>query len=374
MYDNISEGQFLIKLLATAINNSPIECPDEDFSWENLYNLASFHSVANTAFYGLQNLPDISVIPPDIYNKFSAAAKKHLAMEALQQFEIRQIFQRFEHNQIFCVPLDGHVIKGYYPRPDMRCVLTLNILIEAKSKSKIHVILNSLGYTLVNTTPDRINYLKDGNINLSLRTSLLPERPQYSEYFSKIQENIQPKTGLRYIGALKPEEFYVYTMAHLAHMYASGGAGIRAVLDVWVLLKRLSPTLDREYINQQLNKLDIYLFAFYIEELSKIWFDENTRVGENTDNEIYDQMRTHIFENYKSKSYEKYSENLRKETERMAKEDAAVEKAKVSDSYRSKIFPPLDKMKTMYPMLSKMPFLLPIYWLIRIVTLFPDRK
>lgn len=113
MYDNISEGQYLIKLLGTAINNSQLDCPQEDFSWNKLFMLASFHSVANTAFYGLQKLSNNSVVPDDIFENFSSIANKYSAIESLQQYEIRQIFQRFEQNQIFCVPLDGHVIKGF---------------------------------------------------------------------------------------------------------------------------------------------------------------------------------------------------------------------------------------------------------------------
>ena len=72
MYDNISEGQYLIKLLGTAINNSQLDCPQEDFSWNKLFMLASFHSVANTAFYGLQKLSNNSVVPDDIFENFSS--------------------------------------------------------------------------------------------------------------------------------------------------------------------------------------------------------------------------------------------------------------------------------------------------------------
>ncbi len=358
MHDNISEGQYLIKLLASAINNSPIDYPSGNFSWNDLFTLASFHSVANTAFYGLQKLPDASIIPEDIYEQFASAANKYSAMESLQQFETRQIFQRFEQNKIICIPLDGYIIKGYYPRPDMRYISTLDLLINQSDKNKIHIVLNSLGYTLVNNTNDRINYLKNGNINLSLRTSLLPEKPEFSQYFSDIVNNTENKNGLKYINQLNAENFYVYTMAQLAHLYSSGGAGIRSVLDIWVLLKRLSPTFDREYIDKQLNKLNLQLFAYYMEEFSKIWFD--TQYKNKNDNEIYEQMRSHLLEDYKCQTYKSFNQET----------NMSYINNKSSETIdKTTVFPPLDHMKEVYPILTKMPFLLPIFWLVRLVTL-----
>lgn len=360
MYEKISEGQYLIKLLASAINNSKIDYPQNDFSWISLFTLASFHNVANTAFYGLQKLPDTSAIPQDIYEQFYTVATKYTAMESLQQFEIRQIFQRFEQNHIFCIPLDGHILKNYYPRPDMRHISTLSLLIKDTDKNKIHLVLNSLGYTLVGTTEEKTTYLKDNNINLELKTSLLPERPQQNEYFKKIVEAVENEHNNSYIGALSPEDFYVYTIARLAHLYASGGAGIRSVMDIWVYLKRLSPTLDREYIDKQLNDLNLNLFAFYMEEFPKMWF-ENMQIDQ-TDNEIYEQMANHLFENYKAKNFEQYEAALRAETEKK------LEESEYENINKDKIFAPLNIMKKEYPILEKMPFLLPIFWLVRLVT------
>lgn len=378
MYDNISEGQYLIKLLGTAINNSQLDCPQEDFSWNKLFMLASFHSVANTAFYGLQKLSNNSVVPDDIFENFSSIANKYSAIESLQQYEIRQIFQRFEQNQIFCVPLDGHVIKGFYPRPDMRYVSTLNLLINPKDQNRIHVVLNSLGYILISTTSDRINYIKDGNINLSLRTSLVPERPEYRDYFNNMEKRINIRKGLHFVGSLSSEDFYVYTLAHLAHLYAAGGAGIRSVLDIWVLLKRLSLTLDREYIDHQLSQLNLQLFAFYMEEFAKIWFDG--KLEDKDDNEIYNHISTHLFENYRSQTFQKYSERMNElsKDNSAGKNQTTTKKTDTNKDNESaqgdnsiakeKVFLPMREMKEKYPILDKMPFLLPIYWLIRIVS------
>lgn len=361
MYQNIDEGEYLIKLLSAAINNTAIDLPPENLQWDKIYALAAFHSVANTAFYGIQKLPTTGTIPNTVLDAFSSSAFKSSAIESLQHFEIRQIFQRFEQNQIFCIPLDGHIIKKYYPRPDMRYISTLILYIKENEKNKIHTILNSLGFSLVRTGTGKSTYLNDSNVALELRTSFIPEKPEYNEYFEEKAKNIIFKKNLKFIGQLKSEDFYVYTMTQLAHLYSTGGAGIRSVLDIWVLLKRLVPILDREYINKELSKLDLSLFAFYMEEFSRVWFGGQTK---ESDNGVYEEMLNHIFENYKTNVLDK-SLSATEKKEETEETDKTPKK--------EKIFLPLSEMKQSYPILEKMPFMLPIFWVVRLVSVIAKR-
>lgn len=193
-----------------------------------------------------------------------------------------------------------------------------------------------------------------------------------------MEKRINIRKGLHFVGSLSSEDFYVYTLAHLAHLYAAGGAGIRSVLDIWVLLKRLSLTLDREYIDHQLSQLNLQLFAFYMEEFAKIWFDG--KLEDKDDNEIYNHISTHLFENYRSQTFQKFSERMNElsKDNSAGKNQTTTKKTDTNKDNESaqgdnsiakeKVFLPMREMKEKYPILDKMPFLLPIYWLIRIVS------
>lgn len=356
MYQNIDEGEYLIKLLSAAINDTVIDLPPENLSWDKIYALAAFHNVANTAFYGIRKLPTTATIPANVLDSFSNAAFKSSAIESLQHFEMRQIFQRFEQNQIFCIPLDGHIIKKYYPRPDMRYISKLVLLVNKSDKNKIHTILNSLGFSLVRSDAHKSTYLNDSNVKLELRTSFISSRPDYNDYFEKAKKNVVFKKNLKFTGQLKPEDFYIYTMAKLAQSYASGKAGIRSVLDVWVLLKSLVPALDKEYLNAEFSNLNLSLFTYYMEEFSKIWFSGQTA---NTENNIYEKMINHILEDYKTNTTDTTFVTSASNTK--AKKEKDLPK-------KDKIFLPLNQMKLSYPILEKMPFMLPIFWVVRLVS------
>lgn len=356
MYENIQEGQYLISLLSSAINNAPLKKPADDLDWEKLYSLASFHNVANTAYYSLLRFPNPEVIPKDIWSKFSADAKKFSALEALQHFEVRQILLRFERNKIFCVPLTGYRMKALYPRPDMRYVAAIDLLIKDVQEGKVTEVMNTLGYSVIRSTDTTISYFKAPNMTVEVCTSLLPGNNEYHDYFQGIIENnLRAEKGLTYIHTLSKEDFYIYMVTYLAHKYAAGGSGIRSILDIWIYLKRYNPTLNREFIAAELNKLNLGLFSFYIEELAWIWFGGGMTFSNHS---LYEEMEQHIFSCGIGENFD---------VGEPATDLPSSESNKpLSSDERTKIFPNLEVMSDRYPILHKMPFLLPVYWLVRL--------
>lgn len=356
MYENIQEGQYLINLLSAAINNAPLKQPADDLDWANLYRLASFHNVANTAYYSLMRFPNPEVIPKDILGKFTSDAKTFSALEALQHFEARQILLRYERNKIFCVPLSGYTLKALYPRPDMRHNASIELLIRDEEKEQAHEVMVALGYTLARSTDTTISYTKEPNVTIELCTSLVPQSNEYYDYFCGIIENnLIKEKGLHYIHAFSKEDFYIYMVTYLAHKYAAGGAGIRSILDIWIYLKRYNPILNREYIAAELNKLNLGLFSFYIEELAWIWFGDGVSFSNQS---LYEEMEQHIFSSEIGEHFE-----IDEPADDLPSVNAV---APLSTDERTRLFPTLDVMSERYPILQKMPFLLPMYWLVRL--------
>lgn len=350
MYENIQEGQYLIKLISSAINNTPLKMPADDLNWDNLYHLASFHNVANTAYYSLLKFPDSSIIPKNIWEKFSADAKKFSALEALQHFEIRQVLLQFERNKIFCTPLSGYMMKPLYPRPDMRYSATLDLFIHAAEKEAVDKLMASLGYSSIRSTNTTVTYFKAPNMTIQFCTLLLPGNSKYHTYFDEVIKTfLRPEKGLQYIHTMTKEDFYIYLITYLAHEYTAGGASIRSILDIWMYLKRYNSILNRELISGELNKLNLGLFSFYMEELAWIWFGG----GETFHNQsLYEKMEQQIFSLTKPAA---------------AKETLSNAEAKpMPADEQEKIFLSLDVMADRYPILQKMPFLLPIFWLTRL--------
>lgn len=358
MYENIQEGQYLIKLVSSAINNTPIKLPEDNPDWERLYRLASFHNLTNTVCYSLLKFPDFYMIPQNIQAKFSADAKKFSALGALQHFESRQVLLWFERDKIFCVPLSGYKMRPLYPRPDMRYMAALAFLIHASEQAEVHKVMTSLGYNLIRSTETTFSYFKAPDMSIEFCTSFFPQNNEYYHYFLDIVQNsLHPEKGFHYIHTLTKEDFYIYMVTHLAHEYAAGGAGICSILDIWIYLKRYHSILDRELIARELNKLNLGLFSFYIEELAWIWFGGG---GNFSNQSLYKDMEQHIFSCGVGEHFDLTESAAAKVT------TSATDTGPLSSEEREKIFPSLEIMSDQYPILQKMPFLLPIFWLTRL--------
>ncbi len=116
--------------------------------------------------------------------------------------------------------------------------------------------------------------------------------------------------------------------------------------------------MDRELIAKELNKLNLGIFSFYIEELAWIWFGGAENLTNQT---LYEEMEQHIF------SYGVGEHFALSEESAAAKVSVSgTDDRQLSSDEREKIFPGLDIMSNRYPILQKMPFLLPIFWLARL--------
>lgn len=357
MYENIQEGQYLIKVLSASINNTTLNPPADDLDWEQLYRLAAFHNVSNATYYGLLKLSDTSIIPKEILSRFTADKKKYSSLEALQHFEVRQILLRFERNQVFCLPLSGYVMKNLYPRPDMRFLATISLLIKPQDKELARVLLENLGYNQVNSSDTSVSLFKAPNLTIELHTALLPQTNDYYEYFTKMtDERLLKENGVRYIHSFSKEDFYIYLITLSAHKYASGCASICSILDIWIYLKRYNALLDRDLISMELERLNLGLFSYYIEELSWIWFGDG--VSSFINQPLYTEMEQHIFSCGVGEHFD-----IKTPTSDVP---SAAKTKPLSTKERIKLFPPLDILSENYPILKKMPFLLPVCWLVRL--------
>ena len=143
---------------------------------------------------------------------------------------------------------------------------------------------------------------------------------------------------------MSDNDLYVYTVAHLREHYVSAEACFRPVMDIFLLNKKYGDRLDFDYINTELSKLGLLKFAENIKRLGECMFD-----GAETD----DTMT--LMENYVVFGPP-------------VKNAALAAKADKSKPARilSSAFPGLSHMRKLFPVLEKYPFLIVVFWFVRI--------
>ena len=198
-------------------------------------------------------------------------------------------------------------------------------------------------------------YYKRPVMNIELHRALISEKyEKFYDYSGSGWQLARLKESCQYIYEMSKEDFYIYHMAHLVKHYQNGGTGIRSVMDVWVYLNRYRTEMDWNYINSELNKMELLAFTKNIEKLSACWFDGVESC------ELFDKMTAFILSN----GVHGLSKNSFMIA--MMKNNAAKSFKIVKVLYTLNLFFPDRKtMVILFPVLNKLPFLLPVTWVLR---------
>ncbi len=342
----VNEAEYLIRLLNAVIKKEQPEELPERLSFELLFKLASFHSVANTAFYGIEKLkrkPE-----SELLKKWAEVRDKEIIKDITQTTELYSIISAFDKAEIRFIILKGSHLKTLYPQSDFRSMSDIDIYIEDADTEKAKTALLSLGYE-INRLEQGVHdvYYKKPVMNIEVHRDLFGEggqefAPIFTDLWSKSE--LVEKTCYN----LSPDYFFSYVLAHGIKHYDNGGSGIRTFMDIYIYLSKMGSKLNMEKIEELFESVGKKESLMDFIRLSEIWFGE----GEYTDK--YREMERYII---RGGTYGTFTNQTIMEM-----------KGKSKGAFLfGKLFPKLSYMQEQFPVLRKAPVLLPVFWLVRMV-------
>ncbi len=352
----LAERNYLIHMLASLVNAAPPANPPENLNWARLYEIAAYHHLSNMLCYGIEKLEPQWRPEQATMEKFQRDRKFALAKEAAQHFTLEQVLRTLEKHRIFCLPLKGYLIKYLYPRPDMRLMADLDILFKDEQTEEVKELMLGMGFTLKHFGANHDVYVKEPFINIEMHRRLVAQDSPYSGYLKKTWARARLEEGSQYIHRLSWEDFYIYLLIHLAKHFSKGGTGIRSILDIWLYEKHYGPLMDRNYIQRELEEIKLQEFARHMVELGQVWF------GQAESNELYDEIADYILASGMYGTGKHGIITAINKNQGHGPRSTGLMKLR----YRLKIFfPGLKHMSILYPFLHRLPFLLPVSWVLR---------
>lgn len=342
---------FFVNLIRAALNGTASEAPPAGLDWKQLYNLADFHSVAGTVYYGIMRLPVGQQPEADVLAMFRSAMQITLGCEASQHFELQNIMKHMDENNVRYLPLKGWRMKHLYPRPDMRSMCDIDILVMPEDMEKIPEIMKCCNFGFKCHGENDDSYMNSGSVSVEVHWSLFGKESPYYEYFSDFMERTDAATPDSYERKLSNEDFYIHLIAHMAKHFKGGGTGVRSIMDIYEYWCAYGDTLDAYYLDSELEKLGLDGFANAAWELAQDWFSGEAGAG----NQLrHPKMAQHILTagTYGCKEYSIASSMQQKNISKAA-------------YLFGRFFPRLSFMQIQYPCLNKAPFLLPVFWIVR---------
>ncbi|MBR2454754.1 MAG: nucleotidyltransferase family protein [Clostridia bacterium] len=335
--------KYFLEMVSASIKGLPIPPCPENISGELIYKLSVRNAVQSILYLAVQS--DAVTLSAETEAKLQKSYMAILAREASQQEEIEYIREAFSQENIEFMFLKGTHLKSLYPTPQMRFMVDMDILVKEENMNKGGNLILSQGFTQEMNNGKDIVLIKKPFLTIELHKMLFVEDYFMHDYFKGVWDRVELVNDYEY--KMPINDLYVYTLAHLAEHYLEAGSCFRPLMDLFLMEKKYGETLDFDYINEQFKELGIENFAVKIRQLYKCAFDGT---------EYNDDLIT-------MENYIVFGAPVNN-----ASEVANVARTSQSKSQRllNSLFPSLRHMKLRYSILEKLPFLLPIFWIVRI--------
>ncbi len=344
---------FMLRLICAVLNETELPKSFENINWHDIYSVSKVHGVTNIIGYAVMS--GAYSMDDDTKKLFIQSVSHGIRLDAAQSMAQKEISEKFDEVGIDYMFLKGLNIKKLYPTVDMRTMSDCDILIKESQKDAILSLMQELGYEFRTESNHEFVFDKKPLVNIEFHKCMVPTYTEdLYEYYGDGWKTAKHEKGNKY--ALSSEDEFIYVLSHIIKHYRDAGIGIKHMLDVWVFLGK-TENLDMEYIKDQLTRLGMYTFLENIIKLEKCWSGESE----------YDEISLEITEFVlKSGAYGSLKNKASATTIRtyMDKEVKSVSRYK----YLAMIFPDYWQMKGIYPILEKRPYLLPFYWIKRLIT------
>lgn len=343
---------YCIDLIRAVMQEAEVPEKPEDLSLQELYDFAKLHNVEALLYHGLCQTEMDHADP--VWLNLENRAGMLLAQGVVQLSERDQLYSALTAAGIPLLPFKGCWLKEMYPNMEYRQMADLDMLIPRDRAQEARKLLFSLGYQpeAMEDAPNHAGYLKPPYTELELHISLLVED---NGYYDDVWNRVQKVEGYPCLFRFTPEDEYIFYLLHLSKHLDDNGIGIRSILDS-VVFRDVFPNMDRQYLQQELQKQDLWQKALDIETIADCWFKTGEPVPEDLSS-LADFLIT-------AGSYGTVEIRSRHRLEKM-QEKYKNPLVRTLVYWLSRICRPLKEMQLIYPVLEKLPVLLPVFWMIR---------
>ena len=317
-------------------------------------NLSKCHSLLAVLYKAISDTK--AAVKEEYLKKLEEYYLVNVRKDVLFEKERKALFAYLNDNQIDYLPLKGIIIRDYYLDPHSREYADNDVLFLSSKDTLVKEYFVKNGYKVeLFRKSNHDVYQKKPFFNFEMHRELFGETDDNEKiiaYFNNYLAKAPIKEGYEHY--LSKEDFYIYFTAHSYKHYHVSGCGIRTLIDYYLYLK--NNELDFDYINQELEKIDLADFSNKISSLSLKVFDEQELTNEEKEMVLYIAS---------SGTYGTLANSVSR---------GVKEKGKFR-YFMHRVFPPYSFYKSAYPWAYKCVILIPLAWFMRLLRiLFKNPK
>lgn len=339
MYSSKSRDTF-IKVLRSALTNRSIELPEDiDGMMIELFYMAKAQEVLQLFCHGLK------INHYEVPSYIKRSMMSDLYQYTQNDYTLMVVKETLNSAKIPFVTLKGSVIKYLYPERRMRSCCDVDILVREKHLDKAIKALVDVGFTTDYKRDYHDVVLFYGEVQLELHYNICENIPRIDWMLERVWDYTVPFKEFEY--RERPDFFAFHQIAHMLYHFLRGGSKIKQYIDLWLL--RDKTVYNEEELLSLLSKCNLADFYKVICDALDVWFNDGTP-SQLTDNILAQILNNGIL------GREKYSDLI----------NMAISGGKTKRILHV-LFLPLREMKWHYPVLNSRPYLLPIYYVKRLI-------
>ena len=342
----------VIYLASCAINE---KTPDinlvAEMNLKDVYHIASKHMISAIVAVALEAAGYKD-------ERSNRAITNAFRKTVLFETEKEVLFKQLEYSEIWYMPLKGAVLKDFYPKPFMREMSDYDILFDATRAKDVKRIMKNLNFSVAEFAVQNEDvYHKPPFISFEMHRSLFGARHEekINKYYKDVKKRLVRDKDKKCAFHFRPEDFYIYIVAHEYIHYSTAGTGLRSLIDTYVFLQKHN--IDWKYVNTEIEKLRISDFENQNRRLSLSLFNCEVLTSEDK------SMLEYIINSGTYGTAENYIRH-------------DIAKSGRCGYFLKRLTLPYAQMLEEYSILQKMPILYPFCWLSRLLIrgLFLRRK
>lgn len=373
------DGRSLVGIVSSIIRQNELHVNFNRIDWERMYRIADYHKVANIVYLAILGYSES--VPERWRERFFGRYQESLQFGENYKESIQEVLAWLDARNISCTVLTSEIVREFYRIPEAADTSPLRIYLDEESYTLARGYLIDLGYEVEATyegTGERFSEISATPVELYYAFPFRATR--YIKEMRRLLETACEREGYKRIHALSVESEFVYRMASVAYHYVTDEVTMREIIELQVFHKTFRDRIRMDAVQKKLKDFEIDGLAEKLLRISYMWFGDRKDTyydGLPEDMSVYDILEERLLTrgiiNHETDSQAlKLEKSVRKELEKEKKGERIRQlKVKMKECLESVmrvfrwIFPDYHYMASIYPILEKLPVLLPVFWVFR---------
>lgn len=253
----------VLDLIHGCFEPSALSAPMPDTSIERLLAVSKSLGLSALTAYALKKR---GFDDPEI--KITLAKAQRLSV--LYEVEYQRISNAMQEAGVYHLPMKGMAIRHLYPAFGLREMTDMDIWFDADYAETLRNIMTDLGYAVKQFDSSKHDVYEKPPVCAEMHRRPINCKllPGCEDYYQAQWEELIRQHPDSYVLSESLEDTLVYLLVHTYKHYKMAGAGVRALLDVYILLHHRDACIDKEIVLRKCRTLGIAEFAELVLRLS----------------------------------------------------------------------------------------------------------